>query len=205
MQKKNIKYYVERFIDRNPLVRDWLHQQYINVTGLALILHPYIKSKLWDEVSFEAVKMTLFRIGKNIWMPEKVNLFKSKEIFINKWINLFNIEAENAIWKVINKVKWKYYTSIRWRNQKTYIFDDYYKKEVIEKFDNEKEILSDLVLIWIKTDEEIRNTKGVFYLVSKNFYFYWINIIQIIQTQNEFSVVVEEKDLKDAVYAISNI
>lgn len=203
--KKNIKYYIERFIDRNPLVRDWLHQQYINITGLALILHPYIKSKLWDDVSFEAVKMTIFRIGKNVWIPKRPESFMAKEIFINKWINLFNIEAVDAIWKVIKKVKWKYYTSIRWKNQKTYIFDDFYKNEIIEKFDNEKTISSNLIIIWIKINEELSKTKWIFYLVSKNLYFYWINIIQIIQTQNEFSIVVEEKDLKDAIYAISSI
>jgi len=203
--KKNIKYYVERFIDRNPLIKDWLYQQYINITWLALILHPYIKSKLWDDVSFEAVKMTIFRIGKNIWMPKKPKSFIAKEIFINKWINLFNIEAENSLWKAIEKVKWKYYTSIRWKNQKTYIFDDFYKNEVIEKFDNEENISSNLIIIWIKINEELSQTKWMFYLVSKNLYFYWVNILQIIQTQNEFSVVVEKKDLKDAVYAISSI
>jgi len=32
-----------------------------------------------------------------------------------------------------------------------------------------------------------------------------VNILQVIQTKNEFSVVVEKKDLKDAVYAVSSI
>ena len=209
MEKKNIKYYVQRFVDRNPFIKEGLYQWYINSTGLTLILHSYIKDKMKEDVSFDSVKMALFRIGKNIVMPEKKDLFKTKEIFINKWINLFNIEAEEALWKVIRKVKWKYYTSIRWKNQKTYIFDDFYKKEVIDKFDNEKYIFSDLIIVWIKLDESkennIQNVKGVFYLISKNLYFYGVNIIQIIQTQNEFSVVIEEKYLKDAIYAISSI
>jgi len=51
-------------------------------------------------------------------------------------------------------------------------------------------------------NDNMQNYKWVFYLISKNLYFYWVNILQVIQTKNEFSVVVEKKDLKDAVYSL---
>jgi hypothetical protein len=46
MREKNVKYYVERFVDRNPFIKEGLYQGYVNITGLTLILHPYVKSKL---------------------------------------------------------------------------------------------------------------------------------------------------------------
>jgi hypothetical protein len=190
-----------------------LYQGYVNITGLTLILHPYVKSKLWEDVSFNAVKMALFRIGKNIVMPKKINIFKTKEIFIKKWINILTTNLEKFDWKIIKKVKWKYISSINWKTQKTLIFDDYYKEQAKKLFEikeiSEKEIISDLIIVWIKINEDweenIQNIKWVFYLISKNLYFYWVNILQVIQTKNEFSVVVEEKYLKDAVYSISSI
>jgi len=175
MEKRNVKFYVDKFIDRNPFIKEGIYEWYINSTGLALIIHPYIKSKLWDDVSFDAVKMSLFRAGKNIKMPEKIDLFRTKEIFIKKWINILSTDLDNNIRKKVEKVNWKYYVLIWWEKQKIFIFDDYYKDK-IKTEDINWEILSDLIIVWIKLDNSlynIQNHKWVFYLISKKLYFHW--------------------------------
>ena len=43
------------------------------------------------------------------------------------------------------------------------------------------------------------------YAISKKLLFHWINIVQVIQTSQEFTICVEEKDLEDTVFAISSI
>ena len=204
MEKRNIKFYVERFIDKNPFIKEGLYEWYINSTGLAVKILPYIKNKLWENISLDSVKMTIHRLSKNIEIPTKIDLFKTKEIFIKKDFSITEIPVWSNIKKIIPHIDWKYYASIRWKKQKTFVFDNYYKKQVEENF-KESKILSWLVLIWIKMDESLFKTKWVFYSISKELFFYWINIIQIIQTTNEFSIVIEENDLKNTIFAISNI
>lgn len=203
--KDSLKQYVEDFIQKNPFIEDWLYNQYINITSLALILQPYFREKLKEDISFEAVKMAIFRAWKKIKFPNIRGSFQTKDIFIKKWINIAYIKLEfKEIAGNIKKVNNKYLTRIHWTKEIAIIFDDYYKKEIAEKFPTSLK-KEKLILVWVDMKEWIYDSPWVFYAISKNLFFYSINIIQTLQTFREFSVVVEEKDLKDTVYAISSI
>ena len=209
--KKNLKYYVDTFIQKNQFIEDGLYNQYINITSLALMLQPYFSKKLGENISFDSVKMALFRAGKNITTPKHKNLFSSQEIYIKKWINVTSIKSTEQSYTeklfTIKKESGNYLSKIYGDIEVAVVYDDFYKEKVEETFweDEQVSTSSDLIIVWVRVKDWTQATPGVLYSISKKLLFHWINIIQVIQTNGEFAVVVNESDMQDTVYAISSL
>lgn len=210
--KHNLKSVVQDIINSNHLLEDGLFNGYINTTGLALMLQPYIKEKLNDnDVSFDSIKMALFRAGKNMKLPSKKKLFSPKNLYIKKDINIANItwdiNANRKKLRSLDKQDQYYLSKILGEIELSIIFDNHYKEEIsgIFSWEDQMELKEDLVLIWVSVPEWTQETPWIIYNVSKQLMFHWINITQVVQTKREFAVVVEEKDMQDTIYVLSSI
>lgn len=210
--KKNLKSIIDDIITKNYLIEDGLYNGYINTTGLALMIQPYIKETLWEEkVSFDSIKMALFRASKNLKIPKKVKIFSAKNLFIKKDLFIISADKEQkdkqeAI-RSIEKVKGHYLSKIEWNKEISVIYEEFYQEQMEKLVPNKEDIVwkSNLTLIGVMVPDGTQDTPGLVYNMSKQLMFYWVNITQIIQTQNEFAIVVEKEYMQDAIYVLSNI
>ncbi len=201
----NLSTIIKEIIYQNDFLEDWLYNKYINTTWLALFIMPILKQKLEKEnISLDAVKMAISREVKLLKVPNKEEKFNINSIFVKKWINIMFIENPSDYVNEINRIKkdkWKYLTKISWNTEVVLTFEDYYKN-IIEKelaWIEIRKYEKNLALVWVNVAwQDMIDKPWIFYRISKWLYFYWIDVIQTIQTWKEISVVVKKDDLKEA-------
>ncbi len=207
---KSLSDNIEEIIQNNSLLEDGLYNGYINITGLSLYIMPMLKRKMGKSPSLDSVKMSLSRVSKRIESPKKSVPFTSKNIFIRKWLNIiffrYSKSVESGL-KNISKVESKYLTKINGNKEASIIFDNFYTQKIEENFNMKKATLkkSGLILVWIDIKDSIVDKPWLLYKISKWLFFYWIKVVEVLQTHNELSVIVREEDLKNTVDVICSI
>ncbi len=208
MSENSLSKEIEQIIKNNNFLEDWLYNWYINITGLALYIIPFLKKKINKEISLDSVKMAISRINKKIDLPEKEAPINVKDIYIKNDICLTFFENndfnEEKIIQ-IKKPKHKYISKTYANKEISIVFEkelsDYVNKIIPLK--KSKLFLEDLILIWINiSNKDNLYNPWLIYNLTKKFYFYKINILKFFQTTNEVSFVIDKKDLTNAINAI---
>lgn len=201
----------EEIINRSPFLRESLTENLINVSALARKIRPEIEERIKKEVKEGAVIMSIKRMSPGYY--HKINL-KIKnfmgtlgDFLVRSDLEDFTFENSETLtlrqadlMKSINKERDTFYTFCHGVNESTIITSNSISDKIKTIFKTEKlkSHTTDLASITIKLPTVNTEISGVYYYILKHLAWEGINIVEVVSTSNEFSVVVKSDDIDSA-------
>lgn len=200
---------VKEKIEESPFLEELLAKGVINYSALARTIKPELEEKLLKSIKEGSIIMALRRMVKkyeknlnlkNIFSksPDMIirsNLveftFTNSDLMLNKYRNLLkNIEVDRQYFFAITQGVFE--TGI--------IISQELEEKIKEIFEGEKIIhhLTNLSAITIKLPKENVTTSGVYYFILKALALNNINIIELVSTYQEITLVLETKEIDKA-------
>lgn len=209
---------VQDLIMEKPFIEEALNEGIINLSSLARQLLPEIERRLKKEVKEGAVIMALNRMPISI---EKKVSFKLNKIIkelgdITVRSNLtdftfFNSDSlrsnERTLIDLINQKREGFYTISRGVYETTLVISSIYSEDVQMIFKNETLLSSTAKLssITIRLPAENQTTPGLYYVIFKRLAENGINIIEIVSTTNEITIIVKSEFVEKAFVAVKSL
>lgn len=197
---------VEEIVERQPFMEEAMGKNLINLSAFARILKPEIEERLYKSIEVGAIVMALkrFKISKNKKIDPK-NIFTNQPDLITR-SNLVGFTVVNSD-KLLDTLK-PIITHGKLTHKQFFAFTQgvfetsiicSHESEDFVKEKLEKETIigkkNNLSTITIILPKENVVTPGVYYYILKILAWEGINVIDVISTENEFTIVFEDKDI----------
>lgn len=195
---------VKHILDSRVFLREVISRDIVSYNSLARYLKPEIEEDLGKEIKLSAVVMALRRQKENIKKGDQRPIFyytietikpdlcyialEESPTLINKLQNLYSI-IDFKKGGVLNLIQGSYEVVI--------ITNTKYKEHLLDVLHDEKitEVVDDLVSISLTYSKKFLFTPGAIYDISRFVAWENINIIDIILTPSEFSIIISKNDL----------
>lgn len=201
----------EDIINRSPFLREALTEGLINVSALARKIRPEIEERTKKEVKEGAVIMAVKRMSPGYYhrINLKIKNFMGTlgDFLVRSDLEDFTFENSDTLslrqadlMKAINNERDTFYTFCHGVNESTIITSKSVSERIKTIFsaENLKSQTSDLASITIKLPTVNTEISGVYYFILKHLAWEGINIVEVISTSNEFTVVVKSDDIDSA-------
>lgn len=197
-----------------PLIEEGLSRGIINYSAFARKVRPQIEKKLYKNVKEGAIVMALKRISERLNAKRDKNqsldltdltvrsnlselTFQNSETLPETTGLLFNsIDRKDSLCTLSEGIR-----------ETTFIINSEIKPALLKIFKKEVLIaeINDLSSITIRLPKEVVYIPGVYYQVLKMLAWENINIIEVLSTYTELTVVVENKDVDRAFTVLKNL
>lgn len=201
----------EDIINRSPFLRESMTEGLINVSALARKIQPEIEEVTGKEVKEGAIVMAIKRMSPGLY--HKLNV-KIKNVLgeLGDFLvrsNLSDYTYQNSdslgvkqaeLIKLLNSESDGFFALCKGVTETTVITADKHKETIERLFQNEKLITStqDLASVTVKLPHINTEIYGIYYYILKQLAWEGINIIEVISTANEFTVIVAQDDVDKA-------
>jgi 3'-phosphoadenosine 5'-phosphosulfate sulfotransferase len=208
----------EDLINRSPFLREAMTDDLINISALARKLRPEIEEIIGKEVKEGAIIMAIKRMTPGLY--HRLNLKITKVMgdlgdFLVR-SNLIDYTFENSdslktkqseLIQEINKDNDSFFALCKGITETTFIVNSQKKDDVERIFRNEKlkSQTNDLASVTVKLPKINTEIYGIYYYILKHLAWEGINIIEIVSTSNEFTVVVKQDDVDKAFKILMQI
>jgi hypothetical protein len=208
----------EDLINRSPFLREAMTDDLINISALARKLRPEIEEIVGKEVKEGAIIMAIKRMTPGLY--HRLNLKITKVMgdlgdFLVR-SNLIDYTYENSetlkikqseLIQEINKDNDSFFALCKGITETTFIVNSQKKEDVERIFKNEKlkSNTNDLASVTVKLPKINTEIYGIYYYILKHLAWEGINIIEIVSTSNEFTVVVKQDDVDKAFKILMQI
>lgn len=208
---------VEAVIKKRPFLEVALVEGLINLSALARQLKPEIEQMVDKEVNDSAVIMALNRLVPRL---EIVSAEKAQGIVENigditvrsnladyTFVNSPTLHHTQAkLLEQINEIKNIFCTFSQGIYETTLVVSESLSGLIEELFAKERLITknSNLSLITVKLPSNNTTYPGVYYYLFKELAWDNINLVEVISTTNEFTIVVSDKDIHRAFAVLMN-
>lgn len=201
----------EDLINRSPFLRESMTENLINISALARKLQPEIEELMGKEVKEGAIVMAIKRMTPGLYHKLNVKIknvlgdlgdFLVRSNLIDfTFANSDTLGAKQAeLIRILNNDHDGFFALCRGVTE-TSIVTSLKQKETIEKvFQGEKIVSSanDLASITVKLPMSNSAIYGIYYYILKQLAWEGINIVEVVSTANEFTVIVEQNDVDKA-------
>ncbi len=204
----------EQIINRSPFLREALTENLINVSALARKIKPEIEDLLKKPVKEGAVIMSIKRMSPGYYhrINLKIKNFMGTlgDFLVRSDLEDFTYEnsptltlRQAEMMKLLNDEQDPFYTFCHGVGESTIITSVSVKEQLEEVFANEqlKSHTPDLASITIKLPTVNTEISGIYYFILKHLAWEGINIVEVVSTSNEFTVVVHSDDI-DAAFSV---
>lgn len=201
-------------VSRKPFLEEALASGLINLSSLAREIHPDVCQRLDKDVKHGAIVMALKRLKPTINFQINLRIKKVVELMgdITVRSNLADYTFRNSdsltgcqkeLMELISHRKEIFYAFSQGIYETTLILSDLIGDEISEIFKGETLTykIANLSSITIKLPEENAQVFGVYYHILKKLAYEGINILEIISTTHEFTVIVNDVDV-DAAFSV---
>lgn len=201
----------EDIINRSPFLRESMTEGLINVSALARKIQPEIEEITGKEVKEGAIVMAIKRMSPGLY--HKLNI-KIKNVLgeLGDFLvrsNLQDYTYQNSdslglkqaeLIRLLNSETDGLFALCRGVTETTIITGDKHKETIERIFQNEKLIASTRNLASVTVKLPYINTEiyGIYYYILKQLAWEGINIIEVISTANEFTIIVDQNDVDKA-------
>jgi aspartokinase len=205
---------VSDIVSRKPFLEEALASGLINLSSLAREIHPEVCNRLEKDVKHGAIVMALKRLKPTINFQINLRIKKVVELMgdITVRSNLADYTYRNSdsltncqteLLKIISNRKEIFYAFSQGIYETTLILSDVIGDDITRLFSNEVLTfkISNLSSITIKLPEENAQVFGVYYHILKKLAYEGINILEIVSTTHEFTVIVNDADV-DAAFSV---
>ncbi len=202
---------VESLIKVKPFIVESLSSGLINVSALARQIKPDVEKQIQKKCNNGAVVMALNRL-----IPELQSTFNQDlnkmismlgDIIVRSDLTDYTFQNSNTLAKCHLKVFESvanhsdiFYTMVRGVHESNLVISSLYANLVDTYFLNEELKIKkhDLSSITLKLHESNTQVPGFYYNILKAVAWEGINIIEVISTTNEFTILVNEEDVDRA-------
>jgi hypothetical protein len=201
----------EDLINRSPFLREAMTDDLINISALARKLKPEIEEIIGKEVKEGAIVMAIKRMTPGLYHRLNVkitNVMGDLGDFLVR-SNLTDFTFENSeslkskqmeLVQEINKDNDSFFTLCKGVTETTFIVSSS-KTEIVEqlfKTERLKSHTKELASVTVKLPLINTEIYGIYYYILKHLAWEGINIVEIVSTSNEFTVVVKQDDVDKA-------
>lgn len=215
---KTIASVVEEYIKKKPFLSTALSQGIINLTSLSRQIQPDIEIIIKKRAKSGAIVMALKRISDNMEFVSThkiVRVLKGiGDITVRSSLIDYSFKISNTLFGAqslflseINQKKDSFYTSSRGvsecniviSNNLSLLIDKYFENEFLVKK------LENLSSVSIKLPNENISIPGIYYFIFQRLSWEGVNIIEVISTSNEFTILVDEDYVNTAFKVIKDL
>lgn len=201
----------EELINKSPFLREAMAENLINISSLARKLKPEIEEICKKEVNEGAIVMAIKRMPpgyyhqlelkiKNV-MGEIGDLLVRSNLADFTYKNSDTLkENQTLLMNALNKENDSFFTICHGITETTFIVSSHHIDTINELFKNEKltSHSKNLASVSVKLPPVNSELHGIYYYLLKHLAWEGINIIEIVSTSNEFTIVVSQTDIDRA-------
>ena len=215
---KKISDAVEEGIRKMPFVEEAMQSGLINYSSLARMLKDEVSEAAKKEVTEASILMALKRrsaLGNNsLNLNPKHFRQHIGDVFVRSGLSTFTYsnsktlaENQSKLLQEIQKLPDTYCSFTQGMYERTLIVSENICDRVERLFEKEQLLTSHDSLSSATVMLKASNVRayGLYYYIFKMIAWYGINIMEVISTSNEFSVVVAQKDINDAFSVLMKI
>ncbi|MEY4603542.1 MAG: hypothetical protein RIT43_834 [Bacteroidota bacterium] len=208
----------EELINRSPFLREAMTEDLINVSALARKLRPEIEEIIGKEVKEGAIIMAIKRMTPGLYHKLNVKITKVMgelgDFLVRSDLIDYTFEntdtlkiKQSQLLDAINKDNDSFFALCKGVSETTIVLNSR-KKEVVEQIFKEEKIKSsteDLASVTVKLPQINTEIYGIYYYILKHLAWEGINIVEIVSTSNEFTVIFKQDDLDKAFRILMQI
>ncbi len=215
---KKISDAVREIVSTKPFIESALDAGIVNYSTLSTYIKKDVEAILYKEVKTGAIQMSLRRMQL---ITEKIESNKLRTLLKNMGdvtvrTNLIDFTYKNSHTladcqqKLLEKEKRNnefFYTFAQGIDESTIVLSQLEEAVFLDIFKNEKlkSRNQDLASITIKLPPDNAKISGLYFHFFKLLAWDNVNICEVISTTNEFTIVVESKDVKKAFSVLMNL
>ena len=215
---KTISSVVENYIKNKPFLSTALSEGIINLTSLSRRIKPEIELVLKKQIRSGAIVMALKRISNSLEFVSTHKILKVLknigDITVRSNLIDYSFKVSDSLLSCqakflseIDNPQLIFYTSSRGVTESNIIISNEMKEKMEVYFEKETLIkkTDNLSSISIKLPVENISIPGIYYYIFQKMSWEGINIIEVISTSNEFTIVVDDQNVNDAFKIIKNL
>jgi len=215
---KAVHVIVEEIIKKSPFLEEALAEGLINLSSLSRQIKSEIDEELGKDVKIGAIVMALKRLSPrfdpNFQIKIKKVVQKLGDITVRSKITYYTFENSESLIEhqaeLLRKLKGKkdiFFAFSQGVYETTIILSDSEHQDVDVLFKNEKIIQESTGLssLTIKLPSENSDVSGIYYFILKKLAWEGINILDIISTMHEFTIIVNDENSDRAFSILKNI
>lgn len=198
---------VEKVVKRSRYLSEALSKNLINISSLARYIEPEIVDMLLKPVSKASLIMAIKRLSVNKPIQQKYKqlLKTSPDMTVRSNLVLFyitnseSLSAKLADVSLMNK-DGNFFNMTQGSSETSCIFSIAIEKKVNSILEGEKKLseFRKLSAITLKLPKEAVTTPGIYYFFLKSLAWEEINLIEIISSYHEMTLIFEDKDINRA-------
>lgn len=209
---------VEEIIKKSPFLEEALAEGIINLSSLSRQIKPEIDEITKHDVQIGAIVMALKRLSPkfdpNLKIKVKKVINKLGDITVRSRITYYTFRNSETIVDrqadLLRKLKGKKDTFFAFSQgvyETTIILSDSEHDDVDSIFKNESLIqeTKGLSSLTIKLPSENADVSGIYYFILKKIAWEGINILDIISTMHEFTIIVDDDSIDRAFTILKNL
>jgi hypothetical protein len=215
---KKLAEIVEEEIKRSPFLMESLREGLINISALARKIQKPVEKIIGKGVQTNAIIMSINRLPIQVEQKQEPNLvrFISKLRDVRVRSNIVDytfvssgtlIHAQTSLLVRAAELPKSFHSISQGVTETTILVDESLENDLIHIFRKEKciERERDLTVLTFLLPAENRVLYGFYYFILREFAWNGINLVEVISTSNEFTLVVSTKDLEAAFKVLSTL
>lgn len=209
---------VYKLVSHQPFILEALQKGIINISSLARIMKPEIEEILKKDVQPGAIIMSLQRYTqeKEVTISRKLKLCLNNisDIFVRSGLSEFTYKNSETLFNryvtFVNKISLSnevFFTYVHGLFETDYVVSNSLVKKFNDFFEKEIKVSAETNLssITLRLPKMNVQTPGFYYHILQALAWDGINIINIISTTNEFSIIVRDADVEKAFSVIKKL
>lgn len=215
---KAVHVVVEEIIKKSPFLEEALAEGLINLSSLSRQIKAEIDEELNKDVKIGAIVMALKRLSPKFDPTFQIKIRKvvSKlgDITVRSKITYYTFENSESLIEcqsqLLKKLKGKkdiFFAFSQGVYETSIILSDSENNDINDIFKNEKQLQASTGLssLTIKLPSENADVSGIYYFILKKLAWEGINILDIISTMHEFTIIVNDENIDRAFSILKNI
>lgn len=202
-----------KIVERSRYLTEAISKGLINYSSLARYIKPELETMLVKKISTASIVMALNRLEKD-FQPKYVvsNIFKVAPEIITRsnlhFVTLLNTDVLGLNVLISRETSPRsFFTENRGINETTFVFSqdlfEKYKGSIEQK--TSANVISGVSAITIYLPEEALTTSGIYYFFLKSLSWEGVNVLEIISTRNELTLIFEEREVERAFGIIKSL
>lgn len=208
---------VEEIISKSPYLESALASDIVNSSALTRQIKREIENRLLKDVHKGAIIVAINRLARDLRKKQSQIKSISKSIAdIAVKSNLIEftfinsptlIDKQRELLEKISSQKGSFLTFTQSLYQTTLIANSIFEKEIKNIFKEERLLsnFTNLSAITLTLSEETIKTPGVYNFILKTLAWYGINIVEVISSFTELTLIVEDTEVDRAFSLLKNI
>ena len=201
----------EALINRSPFLREAMAEDLINISALARKLQPDIEEMMGKKVNEGAIVMAIKRMTPGLYQRLNMKITNMMgdlgDFLVRNNLTDFTFEnsetlktAQTQLFETISKEDDSFFALCQGVTETTYVLQERHSA-LMEKYFAKERLKShnmNLSSVTVKLPNLNNEIYGVYYYLLKHLAWQGINIVEIVSTSTEFTIVVRQEDVESA-------